>query len=223
MTSDRHMGTPDDVVAERLAEIRRVISEVGSDDVSIVAVTKGFDRSAIDCATRLGLNDIGENYAQELLEKVDAIEPSTNVHFMGRIQRNKVRKIIDHVDLWHSVSRPEILTEIGKRGEAARVLIQVRPHDDETKDGVRPDEIDGMLTIADSAGVVVEGLMTIGVMGDAPATAAAFAELDRIASQFGLRERSMGMSGDYRDALVAGATILRLGSILFGSRPQRDG
>jgi len=175
----------------------------------------------MEAAQRLGLTDVGENYAQELLEKSNAIGEETNVHFMGRVQRNKVRKIAAHVDLWHSVSRPEILTEIAKRTPGARVLIQVRPHDDETKDGVPPAELEHMLAVAAELDVTVAGLMTIGVLGDPEATKAAFVELDQLCSAYDLVERSMGMSGDYRDALSAGATMLRLGSVLFGDRPAR--
>lgn len=77
-----------------------------------------------------------------------------------------------------------------------------------------------MLEAAVSLGVNVEGLMTIGIFGDAKATKECFLELSRLADQYDLRERSMGMSGDYRDALEAGATMLRLGSVLFGPRPS---
>ncbi len=217
------METPDDIVAERLAVVRETIAELGRADASIVAVTKGFDRTAVDCARRLGLTDIGENYAQELLGKVDAIDEHLNVHFMGRIQRNKIRKISSHVNTWHSVSRPEVITEIGKRSEGAQVFLQIRPAADttETKDGARPEDIDALLETAHESGVHVVGLMTIGVLGDADATRAAFDEVAELADRFDLPGRSMGMSGDYRDALEAGATALRLGSVLFGPRPPR--
>ncbi len=219
MNADRQMTVDDDVVATRLAEVRANIEASGRRDVRVVAVTKGFDRSAVDSAQRVGLTDIGENYAQEVEEKASAVAAGTNVHFIGRIQRNKVRKIIDHIALWHSVARPEIIAELAKRAERPRVLIQVRPLEDPTKDGVRPDELESMLDAAVSLGVKVEGLMTIGIFGDSNATKECFAELTRLADQFDLPERSMGMSGDYRDALEAGATMLRLGSVLFGPRP----
>lgn len=219
MTADRQMSVPDELVAERLEHVRDAIAAVGRSDVKIIAVTKGFDRSAIDCAKRIGLADIGENYAQELEEKADAIDDATHVHFMGRIQRNKVRKIAAQVELWHSVARPEILIELAKRVDAPKALIQVRPIEDTTKDGVRPGELDEMLEVAKAHDVAILGLMTIGILGDAAATRDCFIELDKLAVHHGLPERSMGMSGDYRDALVAGATMLRLGSVLFGDRP----
>lgn len=221
MTADRAMQVADEIVAERVAAIREDITSFGRSEVKIVAVTKGFDRSAIDCARRVGVHDVGENYAQEILEKADALEGDMNVHFMGRIQRNKVRKIIDYVDLWHSVARPEILVELGKRADAPHALIQVRPIEDPTKDGVRPEELESMLEVAATNNVTVRGLMTIGLLGDAAATRQCFVELDRLADQYGLAERSMGMSGDFRDALEAGSTMLRVGSVLFGDRPAR--
>lgn len=221
MTDDRTIRLEDEVVAERLGQVREAIATCGRDAVKIIAVTKGFDRSAIDCAQRIGLHDVGENYAQEVLEKSDAVAPDTSLHFMGRIQRNKVRKIVDHVDLWHSVARPEILLELAKRSDAAQVLIQVRPIEDPTKDGVRPVELESMLEVAANNGVTVQGLMTIGLLGNQQATRECFVELDRLADQYGLAERSMGMSGDYRDALEAGSTMLRVGSVLFGDRPAR--
>lgn len=221
MTPDRQMTVPDELVAERLQNVREAIEAVGKSQVKIIAVTKGFDRSAIDCVQRLGLRDIGENYAQELEEKAAAIDEATRVHFMGRIQRNKVRKIGAQVDLWHSVARPEILVELAKRVDSPKALIQVRPIDDNTKDGVEPDGIDEMLEVARTHEVEVLGLMTIGVLGDVEATRSCFIEVDRLATQYGLPERSMGMSGDYRDALAAGSTMLRLGSVLFGDRPAR--
>jgi pyridoxal phosphate enzyme (YggS family) len=215
------MTTPDEIVSERLAQVLETIDDVGRDGVTIIAVTKGFDRSAIECAQRVGIHDVGENYAQELIEKADAVDENTAVHFMGRIQRNKVRKIADHVDLWHSVARPEILSEIAKRRPSPRVLIQVRPYGDESKDGVGPEALEEMLSVGEEQGVDVAGLMTIGVLGDPDATRASFIEVNRLADEYGLVERSMGMSGDYRDALSAGATMLRLGSVLFGDRPAK--
>jgi len=210
-----------EIVAERLADVRNVIDSVGRSDVRIVAVTKALPTDAIAIAHAVGLRDIGENYAQELLSKLDLINADTRVHFIGRIQRNKVRKIVERVDQWHSVSRPEILHEIGKRRAGTSVLLQVNPTGDPTKDGVAAEEIEPMLAAAVAADVVVDGLMTIGVHDDADASKAAFEEVDSLCRHWNLPERSMGMSGDYRDALEAGATILRLGSVLFGPRPQR--
>ena len=213
----------EDLFARNLSTVREDIAREGREDVTIVAVTKGFGASAIELAARHGLHAVGENYAQEMLEKVVDLDsdPDLEVHFIGRVQRNKVRKVAPHVTLWQSVARPEILEEISRRCASPSVLIQVRPGDDDSKDGVEPEQVGPMLEMASELGVTVEGLMTIGVLGDPEATRLAFSEVDDLALKFGLTERSMGMSGDYLDALRAGSTMLRLGSQLFGPRPAR--
>ncbi len=209
-------------IEQQLGDVREELGRIGRPDARIIAVTKGFGVDAWEMAHRLGLDIVGESYAQELQSKLgelpaDAVAPKT--HFIGRIQRNKVRKVIDDVDLWHSVARPEILTELGKRRPGSRALLQLSVADDPTKDGITSDQIESMLEVAADADVHVDGFMTIGVQGDAAASAAAFREVDRLADHHGLAERSMGMSNDWRDAAAAGATLLRLGSVLFGARP----
>lgn len=214
------IGRSDEAVLEQLDHVRSAIAACGRSDITIVAVTKGFDRSAIECASRLGMANIGENYAQELLSKAPMPDGSIT-HFIGRIQRNKVRKIVDHVSLWHSVSRAEVIEELGRRKPGVRALIQVAAPGDDTKDGVEPSDIESLLALAQGCDVEIAGLMTIGVHGDSERTRDAFERTARLAERYGLSELSMGMSGDYRDALAAGATILRLGSLLFGPRPTR--
>lgn len=204
-------------LTERIEAIRAEIAAVGRDGVRIIAVTKGFPPATIVSARGAGLEEFGESYAQDLLDKVDVLDGST-VHFIGRIQRNKVRKIANVVDLWHSVDRVEVLDEIGRRTPGAEVLIQVNPVADPTKSGVGEMGLADMLAHASSAGVTVRGLMTIGVQDDREATRAAFAAVDRLADEHGLAERSMGMSADYLDAVAAGSTMIRLGTTLFGLR-----
>lgn len=216
---DRRLLVSDEVITERLTEVRNAISEFGRDDVEIVAVTKGFDVTAVQTAKRLGLTQIGENYAQELAEKAPEFDGVT-VNFLGRIQRNKVRKVHEFVDLWHSVARPEILVEIAKRSPNAEVLIQIQPEGDETKDGVRPPQLPEMFELASEHGVRIVGFMTIGVLGDPDRTSRSFHELDGLATEYEVTVRSMGMSGDYRLALDAGSNMIRLGSVLFGPRPS---
>ena len=206
-------------IEDRLGEIRDELARIGRPDVRIIAVTKGFGVEAWNVARDLGLDIVGESYAQELQAKLAEPDDRPTIHFIGRIQRNKVRKVIDDVALWHSVARPEILTELGKRRPGARALLQLSVADDPTKDGITAAEIPSMLEVAEAADVRVEGFMTIGVQGDAAASAAAFHEVDRLAEAHGVPERSMGMSNDWRDAAAAGATLLRLGSVLFGPRP----
>lgn len=208
-----------DRFARQLSVVRADIAELSRGDVRIVAVTKGFGAEAIELARNHGVYDIGESYAQELQGKVAVIPDEVQVHFIGRIQRNKVRRIADRVALWHSVARPEILTEIAKRVDGAAVLVQVRPIDDPTKDGVTPADLPMMLERSEQLGVDVRGLMTMGIQNDLDATREVFAAARELASDHGLAELSMGMSDDYRMALEEGATMLRLGTVLFGARP----
>ena len=205
---------------ERLESVREDIAARGR-DATIVAVTKGFGPAEILVAHAAGVRDIGESYAQELLTKIDSIPADVDVHFIGRIQRNKVRRIVDRVSLWHSVARPEVIDEIGRRAEDVNVLIQIRPEGDPSKEGIAAEDLESTLARAHDAGVIVRGLMTMGVFGDDSATRTAFARTRRLAERFDLAEISMGMSDDYRLALDEGATILRLGTILFGPRPPR--
>lgn len=205
-------------VAERLAAIRDRLDSVGRRDIRIVGVTKGFPGSVVSAALDAGLNDIGESYAQEVEAKSSAYA-GANLHFIGRIQRNKVRRIADRVDLWHSVSRPEIVREIAKRSPGARILVQVNTGGDGSKDGVPPSEVETMLGVAADAGLSAVGLMTIGVLGDPAASRRAFAIVRALADDHGLAECSMGMSDDHLDAAAAGSTMLRLGTSLFGPRP----
>jgi len=208
----------DEQILDAVGEIHEVIAAVGRPDARILAVTKAFPAELVSRAIALGLTDIGESYAQEVLEKADAYT-DCSLHFIGRIQRNKVRKIAEHVSLWHSVDRAEIVREIAKRRPGAELLIQVNPSKDPTKAGVQPEEVATLLAEAEVGGATVKGLMTIGVHGDVKATRDTFHVVRELADQFALTECSMGMSGDYRDALEAGSTIIRVGSLLFGDRP----
>lgn len=208
-------------VAENLATIRSDIERLGRPGVQIVAVTKGHPPEAITIARDVGLFDVGESYAQELDGKRGVLDDSLTVHFVGRLQRNKVRKIADVVSVWHSIARPEQLREVAKRRSDARIFLQVNVGGQPSKDGADPNGLDELLKCAETHQVEVLGLMTIGVKGDEAATRAGFSELAELAVDLGLPNLSMGMSGDYRDALEAGATHLRLGSVLFGNRPSR--
>lgn len=204
---------------DRLGRLRAEIAELGRDDARMIGVTKAFGADLVAAAIASGVADIGESYAQEVVEKGDAFDGAT-VHFIGRIQRNKVRKVAQRIDWWHSVDRGEVVAEIGKRSPGADILLQVNVADDSTKAGVAPADVPDLLDLAAASGVVVRGLMTIGVLDDAAATKEAFIATRRLADDLGLVECSMGMSGDFRDALVAGSTMIRVGSVLFGSRPS---
>jgi len=215
-----------DLVAERLREVRRTISEVErpwSHDVSIVAVTKGFDDAAVDAAVAAGCPTIGENYAQELLTKRAAVERHRpTVEFIGRLQTNKVRLVADLVDIWASVDRDSVVDEIAKRAPGARILVQVDTTGDPAKGGCPIDDVAALVTRADGRGLHVEGLMTVGPTGEPPEAARpGFAVVRRLVDEIGLEVCSMGMSGDLGVAVEEGSTEVRLGTALFGPRPPR--
>jgi len=213
-------------VATRLGELRTVIASVDRvhrHDVEIVAVTKGFGEWAIDAAVDAGCAVIGENYAQELAAKRDVIERrSPTVEFIGRLQTNKVRLVADLVDVWASVDRSSVISEIAKRASGARILVQVDTTGDPGKGGCPVAEVAGLVAFARDQGLVVDGLMTVGPTGQPPAAArSGFRVVRGLVDDLGLAVCSMGMSADLVVAVEEGSTEVRVGTALFGPRPPR--
>jgi pyridoxal phosphate enzyme (YggS family) len=207
-------------IAEPLAAVRARIDAAGGDPDSIVviAVTKGFDRQAVDAAVAAGLLDVGENYAQELLAKAAGAPEEIRWHFIGRLQRNKVRALAPHVALWQSVDRAELGAEIAKRAPGAEVLAQVNVSGESTKGGCPPDEVPALVRDLQADGLRVGGLMTVGATGPAEAARPGFVTLRDLADRLSLPIRSMGMTGDLEVAVQEGATMVRVGTALFGPR-----
>lgn len=210
------------LVAERVATIRDDARSITGGEVSIVAVTKTFGCDAIAAAAGAGCDAIGENYAQEVLEKVELDCVDLPLHFIGALQSNKIRSIGAHVALWQSIDRESLVVELARRVPGAQVLLQVNTTSEPTKSGVEPADFAALHTAAVEAGLVVRGVMTLGpTKADVESGARAFGLLRRIKDDFGLEICSMGMSQDYRLALECGATMLRIGSALFGDRTTR--
>jgi pyridoxal phosphate enzyme (YggS family) len=216
-------------VAERLAVVRERIAgaarAAGRDphDITLVAVSKEVGVDAVVDALAAGQRDFGENRAQELAHKVAALagyphEREPAWHFIGRLQRNKVKSVADATALWHSVDRVEIGEAIERHAPGARVLVQVNVGGEAQKGGCRPDEAAGIAEALANLGLNVEGLMTVPPQGDDPRPV--FAELRALATRLGLRTLSMGMSGDFEAAISEGSTIVRVGTAVFGARPQ---
>lgn len=191
--------------------------------VDILAVTKGFDSSAVDAAVGAGCTAIGENYAQDLLTKRETFERlRPELHFIGRLQSNKVRQIADLIDVWETIDRPSIANEVAKRAPGARVLIQVNSTGEDGKGGCPPDDVGTLIDHAIAAGLVVEGLMTIGPTGEPPEAArSGFREVRALVDRHGLATCSIGMTADLEIAVAEGATQVRVGSALFGPRPPK--
>jgi len=224
-------------VAERLAAIRSEIEAAerargDGPSVRLLAVSKRQPTHAIQDAIGAGQLDFGENYAQELREKRDALASSgARWHFIGALQSNKVRHVLGST-LIHTIDRPSVLTALDARAQRdgidAAVLVQVNVAAETGKAGVQVADLAALLDrFADLARVRCRGLMTIPPAGPPEATRPHFAALRRLAEQHSrtarpgvtMDELSMGMSGDYRVAIQEGATIVRVGTAIFGARP----
>ena len=214
-------------VGERLTVVRGEIADLGvePDAVTIVAVTKALEVPVVVAAHDAGLIDIGENYAQELVAKAESPEvaerPDVRWHAIGRLQRNKVRLLAPYITLWQAVDRLALGTEIARRSAGARVLVQVNVSGEDQKGGCTPDEAAPLVDELSELGLSVEGLMGVASAGGGATAAAEFARLRGLVDTIGLPICSMGMSGDYREAVAEGATMLRLGTVLVGERPVR--
>lgn len=209
-------------VAERVREVREQITAAGGAHVQLIAVTKTFGIDAINAAFQSGCDGVGENYAQELHAKAEQGLPDIPVHFIGAIQSNKVKLVAPIVSLWHTVDRPTVISELGRRVPGARVLLQVNTTGESTKGGLVPGDVEHMCAVASDAGLTLEGLMTIGpTNGSVAEQETAFRLLRQLADKNGLFHCSMGMSDDFPVAVACGSTMVRVGSRLFGARPAK--
>jgi pyridoxal phosphate enzyme (YggS family) len=198
-------------------------------DVAILAVTKGFGSEAIEAALAAGLRDIGENYYQEAAEKFKAVAwpAGARKHFIGRVQRNKARRIAALFDVVQTVDDLEVAASLDRGAGASHktldVLVQLNVAGDE-RQGVAPDLLaDFARELAAFRNLRVRGLMAMGPADQRfaeDAFARAHASLERLSALVpNATVLSMGMSDDMEVALAHGSTMLRLGSALFGPRP----
>lgn len=214
-------------LAERVAEVReRIAVAGGSDGVRLIGVTKGFGVDTVRAAIDAGITDLGESYGQEFVSKAEIIagdetDGPPTWHFIGRLQRNKVRKLAPHVSWWHSVDREALAVEIAARAPGATLLIQVDATGEPAKGGCPPPEVEMLVRRCAELGLDVRGLMAMGHLDDPERTASAFELTSDLADRLDLPERSMGMTGDLELAVAAGSTMVRVGTALFGPRPQR--
>ena len=208
-------------VAESLQRVRDRIAAVGGDDsVAVLAVTKGFGADAIDAALAAGCTAIGENYAQELLDKRDAAAKA-EVHFIGQMQTNKVRLVAGLVHVYETVDRERLAREIAKRDPGARVLVQVDTTGEPGKGGCQLTAVDGLVAAVRALGLDLRGLMTVGPTEGGPEAArAGFRAVRAALDRLGLGVCSMGMTDDLEVAVQEGSTQIRVGTALFGPRPS---
>jgi len=208
------------MVAERLEAVRARIATAGGTDVRVVAVTKGFGPDAIEAAVAAGCQDVGENYAQEAVTKLQAVRgPVPRVHFIGHLQTNKVKQLAPVVDVWQSVDRPGAVEAIERHAPPGSVvLVQVNVAGAEQQGGCEPNEAPALVEAAVAAGLHVAGLMAIGRAGEPADARPGFRLLRHLVDDLGLAECSMGMTADLEVAVEEGSTMVRVGTALFGPR-----
>lgn len=203
-----------------------------SDDVLLLGVTKTVDVEMMQKVYDLGVTHFGENRVQEYLKKSDIIKRECHWHIIGRLQTNKVKYLDQRIALIHSLDRIELAEAIQMRGQRLKhtfsVLVQVNVSGEGTKAGIYPDDLRNfMLMISKMGNIKVKGLMTIAPYTEEPEEVRyIFKEIKKLAvdierekvENVSMEELSMGMSGDYKIAIEEGATIVRIGSALFGER-----
>jgi PLP dependent protein len=216
-------------VATAVEEVRARIAAAARsagrdpDAVRLVAATKMVPAERIAEVVALGVRDVGENRAQELLAKAGALAATTQWaeadvcwHFLGRLQRNKVRGLAEHVTWWQSVDREALGVAIARHAPGACVLVEVNLAGEPQKGGCAPTDADRLVDALRGLGLRVEGLMTIPPAGDDPRPW--FAALRELGGVLGVDQLSMGMTDDYETAVEEGATIVRIGRAIFGAR-----
>lgn len=195
-------------------------------NVNLLAVSKGFSSKEIKIINNLGQNDFGESRFQEAIEKKLLLDDLKNIkwHFIGRVQTNKIRKIVQNFEYIHSVDSYEKLLKISNVSfEEKRnpiVMLQVKLSDDPNKGGFNPEVLlEKWDQIKEFKSIKIKGLMTINPKGlSSTENIKLFKKCRYLADSLKLQDCSMGMSGDWEEAVKAGSTWLRLGSTIFGNR-----
>ena len=210
-------------VAKNLASVRDRITRAGGDpdEITIVAVTKGFGPEVCKQALEAGLRELGENRVQEALEKMGQVQGG-EWHLIGHLQTNKVRLAARRFALIQSIDSQHLVQGLARADPAQRVLVEVNVAREPQKSGVDPDRAAALIDEAAKA-LQLRGLMAMGPTSGDPKPAFTELKTMRDAAQerlgISLPILSMGMSSDFEDAVRAGSTMLRLGSVLFGPRP----
>ncbi len=230
------MSIPENVQAV-LAQVRQAAQEAGRspEAVTLCAATKTQTDEAIRQAIAAGVTVCGENRVQELTAHLESgAYAGAQVHFIGHLQTNKVKQVVGHVDLIHSVDSERLLRAIdaqaGKLGLCQDILLEVNLAGEQSKGGVPPEALEPLARLAgELPGVRLRGLMAIPPISQNPGdNREYFSKLRQLFvdikgkildNQTKIDCLSMGMSGDYADAIAEGATLVRVGTALFGPRP----
>ena len=222
-------------VAQNLAEVREEIERAEADSgrspgsASLIAVSKTVEAARIAEALGAGQRLFGENYVQESKGKWPALRdahPDVELHLIGPLQSNKAEDAVALFDVIHTLDRASLAKALAKAaqkaGRSPRILVQVNTGREPQKGGIDPDALDGFLAeCRGSYGLAVDGLMCIPPAEDPPSPH--FAWLAAMAERNGLPALSMGMSSDFPAAIQLGATHVRVGTAIFGGRPQAAG
>ena len=209
----------------QLSNFLKIRSKIPS-HVNILAVSKGFKSQEIKTIQNIGQNDFGESKFQEAFEKQLILKDFKQIkwHFIGRIQSNKIRKIVQNFKYIHSVDSFEKLQKISSISSEDKknpfIMLQVKLSDDPSKGGFKPELlISKWIEIQELKNITLKGLMTINPRGlSSKENSDLFKKCRSLADSLLLPDCSMGMSGDWEEAIEAGSTWLRLGSLIFGDR-----
>lgn len=215
--------------ADRLSDVRTRIADAATRaqrkaaDICLIAVSKTHDAAAIRPLVATGQRHFGENRVQEAAAKwpeLRAETPGIMLHLIGQLQSNKADEAVALFDAIHSVDRSSLVQALAKAcdkaGKQPQLFVQVNIGDEEQKGGCKVADLPALLAEAETAGLTIDGLMAIPPADIEPAPY--FALLDELAERHGLPGRSMGMSSDYETAVMLGATHVRVGTALFGTR-----
>lgn len=219
------MTRRDEDICLSVSRLRERLDDLGGSRVRIVAVAKGFPWSDVRAAMAAGISMIGENYAQEILSKYGSVPLGERpaLHFIGRLQSNKIQQLAPLVSTWQTVDRDRLVDELARRAPGSEIMIQVNLTGEVDKGGCEPADLEPIVARARRQDLDVVGLMVVGpTSGDRDVTRRVFAEAAQRRADLGLVELSMGMSGDIDLAVEAGSTMVRVGSLVFGSRPPKD-
>ena len=204
-------------------------------DVTLLAVSKTFSAERVAEAVQHGITSIGENYVQELLQKRSSLnDDRIRWHFIGHLQSNKVKHVIEWIHLIHAVDSVSLAQEISARAAKARrtmdILLEVNTTGEKSKFGLRPEHtVEFVRSLADLENIRISGLMTIGpFLPDPEGSRPMFRSLRLLKDELSnlsqpnvsMTHLSMGMTGDFEVAIEEGATIVRIGTAIFGSRTK---
>jgi len=213
-------------VRERIAQAARRAGR-RPEEILLVAVSKTAPVERVRDAIDAGVPALGENRVQEAKEKIKVLGRPVPWHLIGHLQTNKVRDALELFDVIHSLDRVELAQEIerraGARGRVVETLLEVNVASEPSKSGFVPDAVEAALgTIGGLTHVRVRGLMAIPpIVERAEDSRRWFETLRRLAERHGLKDLSMGMSADFEVAIEEGATMVRVGTAIFGARPPR--